>query len=682
MIFSNPAFLWALLAVAIPIAVHLFNFRRYKKVYFSNVDRLTELRTESRRRNDLRRWLVLLMRILAIVFLVLAFAQPVLTDGKSAVRSGQTVVSIYVDNSFSMESATTEGSQLAVACRKAGEVAANYGVGDRFQLLTADLDGSSQRWLSRDELLDAVNALRPSPASPMLSDVVRRQLDFMGQSGAANRHAYVISDFQRGGCNLDCLPADSMAVVTLVPLDGIGADNIYIDTVDFDAPAYFVGGHVAAKVTVRNSGSGDAEKVPVKLYADGRERALATVDIAAGGSATVTLHFGIERAGWVDGTVEIDDYPVTFDDSYHFSLSAGDAIDMVEIDGNVANESLKRLFDNDTVVNYSTMKRLPASLAGIDFVVLNEVKDIASGEAQMLSAWVSDGGSLMVVPQAESVEPGVGEMLAMMNAPQPLRWINHAVRANVVDRDNALYRGVFGGRDDDMEMPTAQGHYVNGGQAVRQSVITFADGSDLLSVTPYGQGRVYIFSTPLRAEWTDFVSQALFVPTLYNMALYSRPLPQVSHSLGTTTPIVLQGMYDLGVKPPELLAPDSSSVIPDIRKLGSRQVLVPHGDMTVAGIYRLADEHIAFNFPRRESVMDFLSGDEVAEAVEGKVGYSIVKNSSKPLGDELRNRDGGRRLWQLCLVLALLALAAETALLKVFGKPNDQSRFGMARKRR
>lgn len=665
MIFTNPAFLWGLLAVAIPIAVHLFNFRRYKKVYFSNVDRLVELHTESRRRNDLRRWLVLAMRILAIVFLVLAFAQPVLTDGTTTMKSGQTVVSIYVDNSFSMESATTEGSQLAAACRKAAEVAGTYGVGDRYQLLTADLDGSSQRWLSRDELLDALDALQPSPASPMLSDVISRQLDFMRQSGAANRHAYVISDFQRSGSDLDLLPADSLALVTLVPLEGIGADNIYIDTVTLDAPAYFVGGRVIAKVTVRNSGSRDAEKVPVKLYADGRERALATVDIAAGGSASVALHFSIERDGWLDGRVEIDDYPVTFDDNYHFALLAGNAINMIEVAGVAANENLKKLFGGDSVVHYSTVPRVPVSLADADFVVLNEVKSLASGEAQQLAAWVNDGGSLLVVLAAENAGQGLSELLSSMGAPQILRWAKRASRANAVDYDNALYREVFGGRDEDMELPTAHGHHAVGGAAVKQSVISLADGTDLLTVTPYGQGRLYLFCTPLRSEFTDFVSQALFVPTLYNMALYSRPLPVASHTLGGADPIALQGMYDLGTKPPELVAPDSSSVIPDIRKVGNRQLLVPHGDMTVAGIYRIADEHLAFNFPRRESVMDFLGRDEVAKAIDGKAGYSMIKNSEKPIGDELRERDGGRQLWRWCLVLALLALAAEVALLKI-----------------
>ena len=108
MLFSQPAFLWGLLAVAIPIVVHLFNFRRYRKVYFSNVERLKDLMTEQRRRDTVRQWLVLAMRVLAIVFLVLAFAQPVIQSSNDALRTGSTAVSLYVDNSFSMENANAE----------------------------------------------------------------------------------------------------------------------------------------------------------------------------------------------------------------------------------------------------------------------------------------------------------------------------------------------------------------------------------------------------------------------------------------------------------------------------------------------------------------------------------------------------------------------------------------------
>lgn len=664
MIFVNPAFLWGLLAILIPIAVHLLNFHRYRTVYFSNVDRLAELHTESRRSSNMRRWLLLALRILAIVFLVLAFAQPVIPSKDSITRSGSTAVSIYIDNTFSMESASSEGSLLDEAVRKAREIASAHSIGDRYQLLTADLEGSQMQWLSRDEFLEALDEVKSSAASPLMSEVVKRQQSFMASSGAANGFAYLVSDFQRSTADLDqfsCLNSQqSTPNVTLVPLQGASVDNLYIDTVRLDAPAYFIGGSVNVVVSVRNNGSHDAEKVPLKLYIDGHERAMATVDVAAGASAEAMMHFAIDSTGWLDGNVTIEDYPVTFDDNYFFTLRVSDRIEMLELYGSTPNEYLQRLFADDSTVALRTATRLPPTLSDINFIVLNEVDDMPSGEAQQIAAWIADGGTLLIIPK-----------------PSLTSWVNGTVRAKAVDYDNSLFRGVFSAKSDEMELPLVHGHYttintnhfsINTSQLTHNTIISLSDYTPFLAVAYSGAGRIYSFTAPLRSEYTDFVQQALFVPTLYNMALYSRPLPPASYTLSNAAPIVLTDTYDLNT-PPHLVPLNTEhttlNIIPDIRRVGDRYMLVPHGELTEPGIYIIGVEHIAFNLSRSESIMDFLEPNEVAEAVENMPGYSVIKHASRHLGDELRVRDSGRKLWRLCIILALLALATETTILKL-----------------
>src|SRR6187402_4015179 len=85
--FLYPAFLWALSALAIPIIIHLFYFRRYKKVYFSNLRFLREVKEETSARNKLRNLLILLARLLAMAGIIFAFAQPVIPL-KNAVKAG------------------------------------------------------------------------------------------------------------------------------------------------------------------------------------------------------------------------------------------------------------------------------------------------------------------------------------------------------------------------------------------------------------------------------------------------------------------------------------------------------------------------------------------------------------------------------------------------------------------
>ena len=667
MIFGAPVFLWGLLALAVPVVVHLFQFRRYKKVYFSNVDRLSELRSESRRQSTLRRWLVLLMRSLALLFLALAFAQPSLPGRDRTLHSGATVVSVYLDNSFSMENSSSDGSQLEAAKQKAREIVAAYRPGDRYQLLSNTLSGDEFRWLSREEFLDAVDELAIAPASRRISEVAVRQSEFMRQSGAANRHAYLVSDFQRSAADLSALPTDTLALFTLVPLEGVAADNIYIDTLRLDAPAYFVGGSVTAEASVHNGGSTDVEKLPVKMIVNGRERALATLDIPAGGTAKAALHFTIDSAGWLDGCVELTDYPITFDDHYYFTLLAGSRINMLQVDGGTPNENLRKLFSADSAVEYR-QGTLPSDLSAYHFIALNELCEMPSGLAQALSAWVEQGGTLLLVPPADSKTGALNALLAQLQAPRLERWVKRVTKASTVDYNNSLYRGVFSGTSDEMEMPSVQGHYSLSDQgAVRQNVITLADGAPFLTVTPHGEGRLYLFTTPLASEWTDLVAQALFVPTLYNMALYSRPQPEVSHTLGDNAPIFLQGSYDPSARPPQLSSLNTQfSMIPDLRRLGNRSALLMHGELKADGIYLLGDdEHLAFNYPRQESQLDFLSRGEIEESLEGRQGYTLVRNAAKPLDQEIRSRESGTPLWRWCLMIALAALLTETILLRL-----------------
>ena len=640
------------------------------------------MKHEKRKVRELKRWLVLLMRCLAIIGLVLAFAQPTL-PGSEQQESGNTAVSVYVDNSFSMENSGSDGNLLETAKQKAREIAAAYRPGDRFQLLSNTFAGEEFRWLSREEFLDAVESLEINPASRHLSDVAQRQSDFLKQSTAANRHAYLIADFQSSIADLSTLNiSHSTFNFTLVPLEGTATDNLYIDTLTLDAPAYFVGGSVTVEATVRNDGSRDIEKLPVKLYVNGRERALATLDIPSEALAKATLRFTIDSAGWHNGRVEIADYPVTFDDSYHFSLLAGQRIGMLLVGKN--NESLEKLFAHDSAILYrTTVGDALAVTTDLNTLLLNELTNLPSGQAQSIATWVSEGGTLIVVPPAEGrVEP-LNALLALLNAPRLESWNTHAVRAPKVDLQSSLYRQVFNqSSTEEMELPTVQGHYLmNSGQSLCQPIITLADGSLLLSSTPHGSGRVFLFSMPLTAQWTDFVSQALFVPTLYNMALYSRPLPPASYTLGNSAPIFLQHTYD-----PEsnvecgLMNDEHNAFIPDIRRVGNRSALIAHGEITTAGIYLLTQslshsvtqplpsEYLAFNYDRLESQLRFLTPAEVADAVDSIENVSVIRNAAKPLDREIRARRNGTPLWHWCVLLALAALLGETLLLTL-GKP-------------
>ena len=96
--FKHPELLWALLLLLIPIIIHLFQLRRFQKVAFTNVKFLKNVKLQTRKSSQIKKWLTLLTRMLLLACLVFAFAQPFITNSDTFNAKNETV--IYLDNSF------------------------------------------------------------------------------------------------------------------------------------------------------------------------------------------------------------------------------------------------------------------------------------------------------------------------------------------------------------------------------------------------------------------------------------------------------------------------------------------------------------------------------------------------------------------------------------------------------
>ena len=62
---------------------------------------------------------------------------------------------------------------------------------------------------------------------------------------------------------------------------------------------------------------------------------------------------------------------------------------------------------------------------------------------------------------------------------------------------------------------------------------------------------------------------------------------------------------------------------------------------------------------------DFHRKYEIEDLLDGRQGYTLVRNAAKPLDQEIRSREGGTSLWRWCLLIALVALLTETILLRL-----------------
>ena len=82
--FLHPVFLYGLLLLVIPVLLHLFSLKRYKKVYFSNFNFLEALQKQKKNSSRLKNLVLLFLRLLALSCIVIAFATPYLNpEGKA-----------------------------------------------------------------------------------------------------------------------------------------------------------------------------------------------------------------------------------------------------------------------------------------------------------------------------------------------------------------------------------------------------------------------------------------------------------------------------------------------------------------------------------------------------------------------------------------------------------------------
>ncbi len=343
MSFLYPSFLFALGAIAFPIIIHLFNFRRYKTIYFSNVRFLREVKEKTDSKSQLKHLLILLARILAICFLVFAFAQPYIR-GKTTVAAGKKAVSVFIDNSFSMGLMGSDVPLLDQAKLKATQLVNGFGADDLFQLLTEDFEARHMRLVDKQEMLNLIKEVQPSSKTQSVTDVISRQKQALSGSGGTQKIMFLLSDFQKNFSDFTIVKPDSAYAINLVPLRGQEAANLFIDSCWMESPVQVAGQSNKLLISISNSGNQPVENGRMTLKINDETKAISDFTIPGKGTAVDTIIFTTTESGWNRAELSIIDNPITFDDTYFFAYPIAKNIKVMIINENSSNPYLNALF--------------------------------------------------------------------------------------------------------------------------------------------------------------------------------------------------------------------------------------------------------------------------------------------------------------------------------------------------
>ena len=169
--FQNPKLLYALLAIAIPIIIHLFNLQKNKKIYFSSIRFLKEIKQKKQQRSKLKNLLILLSRILAISFLIIAFAKPFIPIKKENIK--QNIV-VYVDNSLSMDIDFGNGNLLEIAKNNAKEIIKSYTDQHKFYVVSNNFSLPNNIEYSKKDIFLQIDKINPTYKQKRFEDIINR----------------------------------------------------------------------------------------------------------------------------------------------------------------------------------------------------------------------------------------------------------------------------------------------------------------------------------------------------------------------------------------------------------------------------------------------------------------------------------------------------------------------------
>lgn len=678
--FLFPGFLAALGFLAVPIIVHLFNFVRYKKIYFSNVRFLKEVKEETQSRSRLKHLLILAARLLAIFFLVFAFAQPFIPAKNAIVKEGTKAVSIYIDNSFSMAALGKNGTLLDEAKKDALDILKAFGPTDKFQLLTNDFLGKHQHWVNKKVFGEMLEEVKISPSVHKIDEIYSRQKDLFSTAQESVKLSYVISDFQQTSYNLEQLKADSTITCQLIHLEGNKTPNVYIDSCWFNNPARQFNQAEQLFVRLVNTGTSDLENVPVKLLINGMQRAVASANIKAESSVQIEMAYTNKESGVINGQLQINDYPLTYDNDYFFSYQVSKKIKLLIVNQKDENTYLNKLFANDPLfeVVQNTAKNIDyGSLSKYNLLILSNLDEISSGLIDELKLNIEKGLNVMIFPGAKIKIDDYNNLLG--NFSSALSTIDTvSVKVDKLNFKHPVYAGVFEEskmKKENVNYPLVSKHYPvkTNNKGNQESLISLVNGDQFLLQYSSKLGKLYLCASPLDESFSSFPRHAIFVPTLYKIAITSSFAEPLFYTIGVPQNIELKSS-NLQTDPVyHIHAMDGKSeFIAQTKSNGFSTLIDAEKQIKNAGNYWLKSnandtlKGLSFNYNRLESTTNYYTIDDLEKSIaQYKLSnIKVIEKGEKNMAATMISMSKGTQLWKWCVIFALLCLGLEIALIR------------------
>ncbi|WP_456423580.1 BatA domain-containing protein [Lutibacter sp.] len=650
--FKHPEILYALLLLIIPIIVHLFQLQRFVKVPFTNVQFLKNIEQQTRKSTRLKKWLILITRLLVFTSLIIAFAQPYFSNLSSQAKYNTT---IYLDNSFSMQAKGNEGELLKSISQKI--IKENTNKNNTISLIT---NNGIFKNLTVKSLKSKLISLTYSSNKLDLSTVLLKINTLHKYKIKTLNKILLISDFQSVNYNKKLIFTNVNSPISLLKLKPIKNINIFIDSI------YTTGNNlkeITIKVQIKST-SNNTSAVPISLYNNTKLIGKTTAKFK--NSTVETVEFTIPNSVNFNGKISLVDSSLEFDNDFYFTISKPEKISVLSI-GN-SSEFLSNIY-TETEFNFTHVQLHKLSYNNIQkqqLIILNEIDVIPSELIQDLYNFSINGGTLVIIPSKNSNLNSYNRMFKVLDLGLITKKIENEHKITTINYDHPLIKDVFEKKVSNFQYPKTIINY-KANLRNTSSVLKFANNDSFISSKKNKKGVIYWISSPLNSNISNFLQSPLIVPVFYNFAKKNIKINQLYYTIAPENSIDIK--TTIGKDAILKISNETQKFIPLQTISQNKVTLKIQGDYLQSGFYHIKRDNtllktIAFNYNRVESDLTYLN---LKKLTINNKNITIIK-SIDDFFNEINNQKQINWLFKWFLAFSMLFLLIEMLILKYFNK--------------
>ncbi|MGM0390332.1 MAG: BatA domain-containing protein [Bacteroidota bacterium] len=635
--FHHPEVLYALFLLIIPVIVHLFQLRKFRREDFTNVKFLKRITQQTRKSSKLKKWLVLATRLLLLASIILAFAQPFFPE--ETIEPGAIETVIYLDNSYSMQA---NGQQGRLFDRSIQELLVNLPKDQEFTLFTNTEEFPN---VTRQDLQD----LEYASTQLDYKTIVLKAESFFSRDPTTQKKLLLISDFQKSFALPEDLEVKNTKLYAL-PLKPERFENIRLDSAFISREG--AGDQI---LNIEISASQDITgNTAVSLYNGDKLIGKTGVDFSE--NIQQQLDFPISEEEILSGSIQIEDNGLAFDNSLFFSINKTEPINISSIN-NADDAFLKRIFTTpefnftsfaNTEINYN-------ALASAKVIILNEVSEISNSLLNTLQQKKLENTVFIFIPSVAETGSNYRLFIRELGVTGFQNKQEQEKRITGISFQHPIYQGVFEDEIANFEYPKTQVSYKISGSG--HSILSFQDQQPFL----IGIGDNYFFSAALNSKNSNFIRSPLVVPTFYKMGISALQPTPLYYILGETN--LIEVPVRTGNDEILQLTSKTANFIPQQQRFSNKVEMITDEFPQKPGNFNISQNEqtvmgISYNVNRKESEL-------IYQDIENIQNVEILNDIPEFISSGGYKKDVDS-LWKWFVTFALLFLIMETLLLKYF----------------